>query len=118
MTDSAIYKYEYTFENGLEISEVSTSFDQNHVYLDINRHGDCRYCMYSDNPHLEDTFFEGISDLLSQDMTSASNLYQIACGRFHKFDKFWKGFNENIEAQATEFLAKERDCAESESEEI
>ena len=95
MTNSAMYKYEYTFENGLEISEVSdTSFDQNHIDLNINRHGDCRYYMYSDNPHLEDTFFEGISDLLLQDMTSASNLYQIACGRFHKFDNFRKEFYE------------------------
>ena len=98
MTDSTIYKYEYTFENGLEISEVSdTSFDQNHIYLNINRQGDYRYCMYSDNPHLEDTFFEGISNLLSQDMTSASNLYQTACGRFYKFDNFWKEFKEKKE---------------------
>ena len=93
-TPETIYKYEYTFENGLEISEASISYEPNHVYLSINRHGDCIYCMYSDNPHMEETFFKGISDLLSQDMTSAHNLYQIAYGRFHKFDKFWKKFNE------------------------
>ena len=102
MTNSAIYKYEYTFENGLEISEISdTSLDQNRIYLNINRHGDCKYYMYSGNPHLEDTFFQGISDLLLQDMTSTSNSYQMACGRFYKFDKFWKEFNERSIKQST-----------------
>lgn len=102
MTDSTIYKYEYTFENGLEISEVSdTSLDQNHIELNINRHGDYRYYMYSDNPHMENTFFQGISELLSQDMTSASNLYQTSCGKFYKFDEFRKEFDEKSMKQPT-----------------
>ena len=92
MTSSAMYKYEYTFENGLKISEIlnTDDFNQNQVDININNHGDCRYYMYSNNPHLEDTFFKGITNLLSQDMTSAYNLYQMARGKFYKFDEFWK----------------------------
>ena len=102
MTEPTIYKYEYTFGDGLEISKVYSSSEQNHVDLNINRLGDYRYYMYSDNPHSEDTFFKGISDLLSQDMTSASNLYQTACGKFYKFDEFWKKFDEKSAKQTVE----------------
>lgn len=95
MANSIMYKYEYTFENGLKISEISdTDFNQNQVDLNINNHGDYRYYMYSNNPHMEDTFFKGIANLLSQDMTSAYNLCQAARGRFYKFDEFWKKFDE------------------------
>lgn len=77
----------YIFEDRLE-NEVLNKTD-----VFINSHGVYRFYMYSDSKDNVDTFLNQISEILANEMNTASHLYQLTSGRFSAFDNFWKEYN-------------------------
>lgn len=90
------YRYEFLFDSKkLNITELDYFYNQtlNETNTFVNKRGAYKFYMYSDSVDNLDMFLCQISEILSQEMHVASNLYHLASGRFYAFDDFWKEYN-------------------------